>query len=258
MLLHRTISVAIGLTLLASACGAPRDPDLEKRAFKAVAQLEAEKAATPAPNPNVTAPPAQEAVLQTYSNDERRRILNGVPGTGNRLWAELRTQVGTIKCALDDVEAPQTVVNFVGLATGQLEWRKGASAPAERRPFYDGLTFHRVVEDFVIQTGNPGHEPGGGPGWTIPRETRGSAAFEKPGALAMIDSHTNTHGSQFFITTKPAPDLKAKYAAFGQCQEIDLVRQISNGAQVPRPDGKPSSVPRDPVKIFSVKITRGD
>jgi len=261
MFLHRTILLAAGLALLGSlgpACGAPRDPDLEKRAFNAVAKLEAERAAEPQPNANVTTPPRKEAALKSYSNAETRRILNAVPGTGNRLWAELRTQQGTIKCALNDVDAPQTVANFVGLATGQLEWRDGSRGPMVRRPFYDGLTFHRVVANFVIQTGNPGRETGGGPGWTIARETRASAAFDKAGAIAMIDSGADSHGSQFFITVRPDTTLKARYAAFGVCQDLEIVRAISNGAQVPSQSGKPSSIPRDPVKIFSVKVTRGD
>ena len=76
--------------------------------------------------------------------------------------------------------------------------------------------------------------------------------------LAMIDSGNDSHGSQLFITTRPDPTLKARYAAFGRCVEVDVVRKISNGEKVPSPDGKPSSMPRDPVKIFSVKISRGD
>lgn len=251
------VSLLVAMAFI-TACGAPRDPDLEKRAIKALAALEAERAATPAPSPNVTPPAPSPTELKTYTNDEMRRILNGIGGTGNKLWAEFRTQLGTIKCALDDVDAPQTVANFVGLATGQSEWREGSRGPNVRRPFYDGLTFHRAVANFIIQTGNPGREVGGGPGWTIPRETRAASAFDEPGALAMIDSGSDSHGSQLFITTRPDPTLKARYAAFGRCQEVDVVRAISNGEKVPSADGKASSMPRDPVKIFSVKISRGD
>jgi len=253
---YRTTLALFALVLV--GCGAPRDPDLEKRALKATAAASAARTAVPAPGTAPAPPAAPVSQLKTYSNDEVARLLAAVPGQGNTLWAEFRTALGTIRCALDDVAAPQTVANFVGLATGQLAWSDGPTGPTAKTPFYDGLTFHRVVANFIIQTGNPGLQVGGGPGWTIPRESRAASAFDAPGALAMIDSGADSHGSQLFITTRPDPSLKSRYAAFGRCNDLEVVRTISNGEKVPAADGKASSIPRDPVKIFSLKLSRGD
>ena len=255
---HRTPPLLPLAALVLVACGAPRDPDLEKRALKAQAAAAADRAATPLPDAPTIAPAAAAVLPKSYANDEVRRIMAAVPGQGRALWAEFRTQAGTIKCALDEAAAPQTVANFVGLATGQVPWSDGARSPASQSAFYDGLTFHRVVSNFIIQTGNPGRQVGGGPGWTLPRETGAPTAFDAPGALAMIDAGADSHGSQLFMTTRPDPSLKPRYTAFGRCAEVDVIRTISNGDKVPAADGKSSSVPRDPVRIFSLKVFRAD
>lgn len=253
--LHRLALLGCALVW---ACGAPRDPDLEKRAVEAQARHERELAASAPAAPALPATAAEELPLKTFTNDDIARILGQVPGAGRKLWAELRTQQGVIKCELDEAGAPQTVTNFVGLATGQIPWRDGTAGPTSTRPFYDGLTFHRVVANYIIQTGNPGRRVGGGPGYRLPREAGAARHFATPGALAMIDLGDDSHGSQLFITARADTNLGARYAAFGRCEDVSLVTEISNGEMVPSADGGASTIPRNPVKIFSVNLSRGD
>lgn len=253
----RVRSLALFGFALLWACGAPRDPDLEKRAVEAQARHERELAASAPAAPVLPATAIDELPLKTFTNDEMARILGRVPGAGPKLSAELRTEQGVITCELDEAGAPQTVTNFIGLATGQIPWRDGGEGPTSTRPFYDGLTFHRVVANYIIQTGNPGRRVGGGPGYRLPRETGAARHFAKPGALAMIDLGDDSHGSQLFITARADANLAARYAAFGHCDEVPLVTRISNGEMVPSADGSASSIPRNPVKIFNVNVTRG-
>ncbi len=252
------LALVLAGLISAPSCGAARDPDLERRAAQAVARYQQEQVAAPP----VTPPPAPAAATQTpvrtYSEQEIARILGRVPGGGTSLWAEFRTPHGTLKCRLDEGGARHTVTNFVALATGQVEWRDSPTGRPSREPFYDGLTFHRIVANFIIQTGNPGKRVGGGPGWVIPRETGGNGAFSEPGALAMVDSGDNSHGSQLFVTVRPDNSLSRRYAAFGACSPVDIVRTISNLDKLPAADGRAPTVPRDPVKIFKVQIYRGD
>ncbi|MCB9733891.1 MAG: peptidylprolyl isomerase [Deltaproteobacteria bacterium] len=242
---------------LLAACGAPRDPDLERRAMLALSRSEkARSAAASEPAGGAAAVPA-EAPAKTYSNEEIQRVLGAIPGSGPILWAELRTSQGTIRCKLDEQAAPQTVTNFVGLAAGLLDWQDQKAGTTSRRPFYDGLTFHRIVANFIIQSGNPSGRLGGGPGWALARESGRDAYFDGAGALAMVDAGPNSNGSQFFITARPDKNLKSRYVAFGQCDNVDLVKKISAAEKMPSGDGTSPTVPKDPVKIFTLKITRG-
>ena len=86
---------------------------------------------------------------------------------GESIFATLHTTAGPIRIELFPNHAPRTVANFVGLATGQIEWQSDASTPKQKKPFYDGLGFHRVVTDFIIQTGNPTGKYNAGPGWRL-------------------------------------------------------------------------------------------
>jgi len=254
-----TRALALALVICVSVgCGGPRDPDLERRAERSMKQFQQDQAQRAAELSQVAVVPSDEIPIKTYSSDEIRAILAAVPGADRDLVVELRTQQGTITCRLDDAGAPQTVANFVGLATGQLPWRDGPRAAPAQRPFYDGLTFHRIVGNFIIQAGNPGRRVGGGPGWTLPRETALDGLFDRPGVIAMVDAGELSHGSQFFITVRPAPNLKSRYAAFGQCEPIELIKAIADADKVPSTDGKAPTVPRNPVRIFSAQVSRGD
>ena len=126
------------------------------------------------------------------------------------LYAEIQTSRGLIVVELFPDKAPLTVANFVGLAEGTL----GFAEPAGR--FYDGLTFHRVIGDFMIQGGDPLGNGTGGPGYKFVDETFNGLSFDKPGVLAMANSGPDSNGSQFFITHVPTPHLDGRHTIFGQ------------------------------------------
>lgn len=141
------------------------------------------------------------------------------------LYAEIKTERGTITCSLEFVKSPMTVANFIGLAEGTFKVN-GASG----RKFYDGLTFHRVDKGFVIQGGDPKGDGSGGPGYEFPNEVRGDLKHDAPGVLAMANSGPDTNGSQFYITMAPAPWLDGGYNVFGHVvQGMDVVTAIKPG-----------------------------
>jgi peptidylprolyl isomerase len=147
------------------------------------------------------------------------------PDLENGLYAELETEKGTILIELAYDKAPLTVTNFVGLAEGTIE-----SNQPEGEPFYDGLTFHRVVEDFVVQTGDPTGTGNGGPGYQFPNEIDQSMAHDSAGVVSMANSGPDTNGSQFFITRGPAPWLDGQYSIFGEVEQgQDVVDSIEQG-----------------------------
>jgi peptidyl-prolyl cis-trans isomerase A (cyclophilin A) len=244
----------VALASLLTVCAAPRDPELEKQVLEVRRQrlkppaAEDEGASPPASEP----PAAPERPTKSFSGSEIAAILGRVEGAGATLEATFTTAQGVIRCRLDE-RAPQTVANFVGLATGQLEWRPDPAGAAQQRPFYDGLTFHRIVQDFIIQAGNPTGRANAGPGWRIARELGARDLFLEAGALAMIDDGDASHGSQLFITAKPDRGLGNTYAAFGRCDAPELVKAIANAEKKPGSDGKSPAVP---VVIDSVKVAR--
>ena len=146
------------------------------------------------------------------------------PGT----YANIQTSMGLIVCQLLPAEAPKTVQNFIGLATGTKAWTD-KSGKERRTPFYTGLTFHRIIKGFMIQGGDPLGTGEGGPGFAIDDEVSPNLHFDKPGMLAMAKrSFPNSAGSQFFITTAAADWLEGKYSIFGQVVEgQDVVDKIS-------------------------------
>lgn len=120
------------------------------------------------------------------------------------LTALLTTNYGVIKVQLFGDHAPKTVDNFVGLAQGTKEWLDPASGKVATTPFYDGLTFHRVIGDFMVQGGDPLGTGSGNPGYTFEDEFHPELRFDKPYLLAMANAGPGTNGSQFFITVAPA------------------------------------------------------
>lgn len=125
------------------------------------------------------------------------------------LYAEITTPRGILTCELEYAKAPLTVTNFVGLAEGTL-------GPAPRRPFFDGLTFHRVVPGFVIQGGDPKGTGEGGPGYTFPDEFTPLLGHGSAGVLSMANEGPDTNGSQFFITLAPVDRLNFLHSVFGR------------------------------------------
>ena len=127
----------------------------------------------------------------------------------------IETNRGTIELALDAKNAPQTVNNFVFLA---------------KQGFYDGVTFHRVIADFMIQTGDPTGTGRGGPGYKFGDETKSNPLKHERGVISMANAGPNTNGSQFFITHVPTPHLNGKHTVFGKVTKgLDVVDAIRQG-----------------------------
>jgi len=145
------------------------------------------------------------------------------------------TTKGEIVAELFDDDAPGTVANFVGLVSGTKEWVEPTTGKKVCRPFYDGLTFHRVIPNFVIQGGCPIGDGTGGPGYQIKCETTGTRQVHKAGSLSMAHAGKDTGGSQFFICHSPQPHLDRKHTVFGQViSGMDVVNKIKAGDRMNR------------------------
>jgi peptidyl-prolyl cis-trans isomerase A (cyclophilin A) len=148
------------------------------------------------------------------------------------LYAEMETSKGTILLKLEFEKVPLTVANFVGLAEGTKHYSKAPGEPpkAQDKPFFDGITFHRVIADFMIQGGDPTGTGRGGPGYRFRDEIDPSLKHDRPGILSMANAGPNTNGSQFFITHRPTPHLDGKHAVFGSVVEgQSVVNEIARG-----------------------------
>jgi peptidylprolyl isomerase len=148
------------------------------------------------------------------------------------LYAEMETSKGKIVLQLEFEKTPLTVANFVGLAEGTKNYSTSPGEPpkAQSKPFYNGLTFHRVIPDFMIQGGDPQGTGGGGPGYQFRNEIDSSLKHDKAGTLSMANAGPDTNGSQFFITHKDTAWLDGKHTVFGHVVEgQDVVNKISKG-----------------------------
>ncbi len=167
----------------------------------------------------------------------------------------LHTNKGDITITLLPNHAPKTVGNFVGLADGSKEWKDEKSGQTKTEPFYDGLGFHRVIANFMIQGGCPLGTGTGGPGYAFDDEIHPDLRFDKPYLLAMANSGrrggSGTNGSQFFITVVPTPHLNGKHTIFGEVSDQsgrDVVDAI-----VATPVGR-GDAPVEPVVIERVSL----
>jgi peptidyl-prolyl cis-trans isomerase A (cyclophilin A) len=166
------------------------------------------------------------------------------------LHAHFTTTEGSFKVRLFEAEAPDTVANFVGLAEGTKEFVDPNSGQKSTRPFYNGLIFHRVIADFMIQGGDPLGTGTGGPGYRFADEFHPTLKHAKPGILSMANSGPNTNGSQFFITLVPTPWLDNRHTVFGEVVDgMDVINKI--GTTKTRNDR-----PVTPIAIESVTIER--
>jgi cyclophilin family peptidyl-prolyl cis-trans isomerase len=148
----------------------------------------------------------------------------------NGMYAQMQTNKGLIVIKLFYDKTPMTVANFVGLAEGSKEWRDPDTQQLVKTKFYDGLKFHRVIKDFMIQGGDPLGTGAGGPGYKFRDEFHPQLRHDKPGILSMANSGPNTNGSQFFITHVATPWLNNKHSVFGEVvQGMDVVNSIAQG-----------------------------
>jgi peptidyl-prolyl cis-trans isomerase A (cyclophilin A) len=163
------------------------------------------------------------------------------------------TSMGRITCGLFSKEAPNTVANFIGLATGTKDWTDPSSGKKmHHKPLYNGTTFHRVIPDFMIQGGDPLGTGMGGPGYKFADEVTPDLGFDVPGRLAMANAGPNTNGSQFFITVAPVTYLDGHYSIFGQCDAAGVLVAQSI-TQVPR---NRNNKPEEPVVLEKVTIVQ--
>jgi peptidyl-prolyl cis-trans isomerase A (cyclophilin A) len=168
------------------------------------------------------------------------------------LYMTFQTDKGNIVCKLHEKEAPVTVRTMVGLALGKISYVDPRTGATTKKKFFDGLTFHRVIPNFMIQGGDPlGNGTGGpqGPGFPYKNESSPALKFDGPGKLAMANAGPNTNRSQFFITEVAYPSLDGGYTLWGQCGNLDVVKAI---ARVP----KTNDMPTTPVHIQKVVVER--
>jgi peptidyl-prolyl cis-trans isomerase A (cyclophilin A) len=152
---------------------------------------------------------------------EKKVTPNLAPG----IYAHFVTTEGNFSVKFLDTAAPKTVANFVGLAEGTLDPITGK--PGKSKPYYNGLTFHRIMDGFMIQGGDPTGTGTGGPGYRFADEIDPKHRFEKTGIMAMANVGPNTNGSQFFITLAPTDWLNGKHTIFGEVVDgLDVVKKI--------------------------------
>src|SRR5690349_19642300 len=186
---------------------------------------------------------AQTTPAGQHANGERKAQKRGEP------TAIFETPAGNITCTLFPDKAPETVANFIGLATGTKEWKDPKTGKMMKGvPLYNGTIFHRVIPDFMIQGGDPIGTGTGDPGYKFKNEVSSDLTFNQPGRLAYANAGPDTNGSQFFITEVPYPSLNGGYTIFGQCQNPDVVKKI---ARLPR---NSQDRPNDPPKIIKIQI----
>jgi peptidyl-prolyl cis-trans isomerase A (cyclophilin A) len=168
------------------------------------------------------------------------------------LYAHFTTSDGNFTVRLFDAETPNTVANFTGLAEGSKEWTDPRTGRKATQPYYNGTVFHRVIDGFMIQGGDPLGQGTGGPGYKFADEFHPKLRHSKVGILSMANSGPNTNGGQFFITLAATPWLDDKHSVFGEVVEgMDVVKKIGS-----TPTSKPGDRPLKPITIQSVTIEK--
>ena len=193
----------------------------------------------------------------------------GVPGRsqahetlGTMTTVIMHTTEGDIKIDLFDDKTPETVANFLGLATGEKEWADPFTGQPSHKPFYDGLTFHRIIKDFMIQGGCPLGTGTGGPGYNFDDEIVPGLTFDRPYLLAMANAGLRrgmdgkihgTNGSQFFITTVPTEWLNGHHTIFGEVADDESKAVVDKLDSVATDR---SDAPLEPVGITSIEVLK--
>ena len=166
--------------------------------------------------------------------------------------ATLHTSLGDIVIELFPNQAPKTVANFVELATGAREWTDPRNGEKSTANLYDNTVFHRVIEGFMIQGGDPLGRGTGGPGYKFADEFHGELVFDRPYILAMANSGPGTNGSQFFITVAPTTWLNRKHTIFGEVKEAASQAVVDKIGKA-KTDGQDR--PATPITINSVTMS---
>jgi peptidyl-prolyl cis-trans isomerase A (cyclophilin A) len=167
------------------------------------------------------------------------------------LYAHFDTSLGNFTAELFEDKAPKTVANFVGLAEGTREWKHPKTGERHKTPFYDGIVFHRVIQGFVLQGGDPLGQGHGGPGYQFADEFHPDLRHDAAGVLSMANAGPNTNGSQFFVTLAPTPHLDRRHSVFGKVVSgLDVVEKIG---RVPT---NAQDRPITPVVMKKVRIER--
>ena len=187
------------------------------------------------PNPPVAENGFRARIAPSASDVKRFTTDLGEEGA---LRATITTNKGELECTLFEEESPITVANFVGLARGLKAWTmpvvdQSADPPVQYgdpmtdTPLYNGVLCHRVIPNFMIQCGDPSGTGMGGPGYQIPDEFGAGLKHDRPGLLSMANAGPGTGGSQFFITEVPTPHLDNRHTIFGECEQIELIKEIA-------------------------------
>ena len=168
------------------------------------------------------------------------------------LYAHFTTSEGNFTVRLFDADVPNTVANFTGLVEGTKEWTDPRSGKTVKTPYYNGTVFHRIIDAFMIQGGDPLGQGTGGPGYNFADEFSPKLRHDKAGILSMANAGPGTNGSQFFITLGPTPHLDNRHTVFGEVVEgMDVVEKIGRVAT-----SKPGDRPIKPVVIEKVTIQK--
>jgi peptidyl-prolyl cis-trans isomerase A (cyclophilin A) len=178
----------------------------------------------------ITTPVAPDNPAKAQDTKPMANPQSGIPQGKGDLYAIFQTSSGNITVKLFEKDAPETVANFVGLATGSKEWTDPRTGAKTHAKLYDGTNFHRVIPNFMIQGGDPLGTGTGDPGYRFKDEFQSGRKFDKPGLLAMANAGPNTNGSQFFITEVPTPHLNNRHTIFGEVVKgQELIPKIARG-----------------------------
>jgi peptidyl-prolyl cis-trans isomerase A (cyclophilin A) len=179
-------------------------------------------------------------------------LWHNVGMTSPTAIATLHTNHGSIKVNLFGLHAPKTVENFVGLATGTIEWKDPRTGATQTgKSLYEGVIFHRIIAGFMLQSGDPAGTGMGGPGYQFGDEIHPELNFNEPYILAMANAGPSTNGSQFFITVAPTSWLQGKHTVFGEVAD-DVSRKVVDKIGAVETDGRDK--PLEDVVIESITV----
>ncbi len=233
----RTRMLTIGLLVLSlTACSKDKDKQAESKPTTGTPPPAAQTAPANTPPANTGTQAAEQKAPHGASAAPRSRPPAENPGAwqkkalaGQELFATFETNQGNIVVKLFSKDAPLTVANFVGLATGEQTWKDPKTGEEKKgTALYQNVIFHRVIPGFMIQGGDPLGMGSGSPGYNFEDEFQSGRTFDKPGLLAMANRGPETNGSQFFITVSTPQHLNNRHTIFGEVVKgYDVVEKIA-------------------------------